>query len=94
MEFAFDAEVWYWRGPSPFHFVTVPLQDAELIVALAPTLSYGWGCVPVRARVGATAFTTSLIPHDGGYVVPLKAAVRAAEGIGVGDVASVALEVG
>ncbi|HQU25495.1 MAG TPA: DUF1905 domain-containing protein [Acidimicrobiales bacterium] len=94
MEVAFDAVVWYWRGPSPFHFVTVPPDGAELIGALAPTLSYGWGCVPVRGRVGATAFVTSLFPRDGGYVVPLKAAVRAAEGLEVGDVASVVLDLG
>ena len=94
MEVAFEGEVWYWRGPSPFHFVTVPDEGAELIHALAPTLSYGWGCVPVRGRVGATALATSLIPRDGGYVVPLKAAVRAAEGLSVGDVARVVLELG
>ena len=94
MDVAFEGEVWYWRGPSPFHFVTVPEEGAELIRALAPTLSYGWGCVPVRGRVGTTTFTTSLFPRDGGYVVPLKAAVRAAEGLAIGDVARVVLELG
>ena len=94
MEIAFEGEVWYWRGPSPFHFVTVPPEGAELIHAVAPTLTYGWGCIPVRGRVGATAFTTSLFPREGGYVVPLKAAVRAAEGLELGDLASVVLEVG
>lgn len=92
MEVAFEGEVWYWRGPSPFHFVTVPADGADRIRAVAPALSYGWGCVPVSGRVGGTAFTTALIPRDGGYVVPLKSAVRRAEGVELGDTVRVVLD--
>ena len=38
-------------------------------------------------------WTTSLFPKDGGYVVPLKDAVRRPEGLAVGDVVRVRLTV-
>jgi Domain of unknown function (DUF1905) len=41
--------------------------------------------------VGGTEFTTSLFPKDGGYLVPLKDAVRRAEGISEGDVVALRL---
>jgi Domain of unknown function (DUF1905) len=91
VELAFEGPVFYWRGPSPYHFVTVPDDEADQIRALAPSLTYGWGCIPVSGRVGATPFSTSLFPKDGGYVVPIKAAVRDAEGLGVGDYAAIVL---
>lgn len=59
----------------------------------APAVTYGWGMVPVAASVRGTAFTTSLIPKGGGYLVPLKDAVRAAEGLGVDDVVTVRLRI-
>jgi Domain of unknown function (DUF1905) len=95
---AFDAtftgEVVYWRGPSPFHFVPVPAAEAREIRDFAPMVSYGWGVIPVRVRIGGTSFTTSLFPKDGRYLVPIKDSVRRAEGLAVGDRVTVELEVG
>ena len=88
MEFA--GEIWYWRGPAPFHFVTVPEDVSADIRAVSPLVSYGWGVIPVIVRIGETEFETSLFPRDGGYVVPIKDAVRHAEGLLLGD--TVALE--
>ncbi len=85
--------MWFWRGPSPFHFVTVPEEESQDIEAIARDVTYGWGCIPVTARVGATRFTTSLFPKDGGYIVPIKAAVRKAERIDLGDVVKLALSI-
>ena len=45
--------------------------------------------IPVRARIGDTVWETSLFPKDGGYVVPVKDAVRVAEGIADGDIVTV-----
>lgn len=56
-------------------------------------MSYGWGMVPVEALLGATRWATSLWPKDGGYVVPLKDAVRRAEDVRVGDVVRLELRV-
>jgi hypothetical protein len=49
--------------------------------------------IPVRARIGATEWQTSLFPKDGLYVVPLKDAVRRAEGLDEGDTVTVRLTV-
>ena len=91
---AFSGAVWHWRGPSPYHFVTVPEEQCEVLREVAADVSYGWGVVPVTGRVGDTTFTTSLFPRDGGYVVPLKDAVRRAEGIELGDTVTVRLSIG
>ena len=93
MRIAFDGEVWFWRGPSPFHFVTVPDDESALLAAASAHVTYGWGMIPVTARIGSTSWTTSLFPKDGRYIVPLKVVVRRAEGIDDGDVVSVELEV-
>jgi len=44
-------------------------------------------------RVGGSEWTTSLWPRDGGYIVPLKAWVRDAEGLDVGDTVDLRLTV-
>jgi hypothetical protein len=93
MELEFSGEVWHWRGPSPFHFVTVPDAESAEIEAVSPMVSYGWGCIPVAARIGGTDWTTSLFPKEGGYIVPVKDMVRRAEGLEVGDMVTVRLTV-
>ena len=85
--------MWVWRGPSPFHFVTVPDEESAPLQAASALVTYGWGMIPVGARIGSTEWTTSLFAKDGGYVVPLKDAVRKAERIDVGDVVTVRLRV-
>jgi hypothetical protein len=91
VELDFTGDVWYWRGPSPFHFVTVPPDQADLLHGLSSIVTYGWGMIPVRVRIGDTRFDTSLWPKDGGYIVPLKDVVRKAEDITVGDIVTVQL---
>jgi hypothetical protein len=94
MDFEFVGVVIHWRGPSPFHFVAVPPEVADAIRSVARDVTYGWGVIPVTAVVGATRFTTSLFPKDGGYLVPLKDAVRSSEAIAVGDGIHVHLTIG
>lgn len=93
MDLRFEAEVFQWRGPAPFYFVAVPEEHAADLEAVSRDVTYGWGMIPVRGRVGRTEFRTSLWPRQGGYVVPLKGAVRAAEGIEDGATIEVALAV-
>lgn len=94
MRMSFTATIIEWRGPAPFLFVPVPEEECDDIRELAPMLTYGWGVIPVRARIGSTDFTTSLFPRDGGYLVPVKVAVQRAEGIGLDDVVDVQLNFG
>ncbi|MBU6213639.1 MAG: DUF1905 domain-containing protein [Actinomycetales bacterium] len=93
MRFKFTAAVWEWRGPAPFHFVSLPDADAAEVKDLAPALSYGWGAIPASVSVGRTTVTTSIFPKDGGYIVPLKDALRRPEGIAIGDTIRVTVEV-
>ena len=93
MDLQFSGEVWHWRGPSPYHFVTVPGDEAGELDAVAPMVSYGWGMIPVTACIGETEWTTSLFPKDGSYVVPLKDKVRRAEGIELDMVVTVRLAI-
>lgn len=93
MEFEFDGEVIWWKGPSPFHFVPVPDEESAHIEAAKSLVTYGWGVIPVTASIGDTDFTTSLFPKDGRFLVPVKDAVRRAEGLELGDVVTVRLAV-
>ena len=91
MELEFSGQVWIWKGPAPYYFVTVPAEECRAIEFLSPIVSYGWGMIPVTAHIGATVWTTSLWPKDGGYVVPLKDAVRRATDLAAGDTARLRL---
>lgn len=91
VELEFSGEVVEWRGPAPHHFVALPPEEVDAVAEVADRVTYGWGCIPVSGRVGRSDFTTSLFPRDGGYLLPLKVAVRRAEGVELGDVVTVRL---
>ena len=93
MELAFDGPVIEWRGPAPYFFVEVPEAQCADISEVARMATYGWGVIPVQARIGKVSFTTSLFPKDGGYLLPLKVAVRKPLGVGEGDVVTVEMTV-
>lgn len=93
MQITFSGEIWYWRGPAPFHFVTVPTEECRELKAISELVTYGWGMIPVTARIGTTEWKTSLFPKEGSYVVPLKDSVRNANGLETGDQVTVQLEV-
>ena len=93
MELEFAGAVIHWRGPAPFYFVPVPEAECAQLQAASALVSYGWGVIPVTARIGATSWTTSLFPKDGGYLVPVKADVRRAEGLAESDETLVRLTV-
>lgn len=90
----FSGPVWYWRGPAPHYFVTVPTEQAQQIKAAARLVTYGWGMIPLRARVGDTEWKTSLFPREELYILPIKLMIRKAEKIEEGDDVTVQLEVG
>ncbi|TNM64416.1 DUF1905 domain-containing protein [Streptomyces sp. NP160] len=93
MDLEVTGEVFSWRGPAPFHFLALGDDDAAELAEVAAAVTYGWGMVPVRGRLGGTDFTTSLWPKEGTFYVPLKHEVRRAEGVEVGDVVTVHLHV-
>lgn len=92
MHLEFTGKIWHWRGPAPHHFITVPEPQARDLHAIARHVTYGWGMIPVTVRIGGTVWKTSLWPKDGSYIVPIKAAVRAAEHLAEGDTTDVQLD--
>jgi len=93
MEIEVTGEVWHWRGPAPFHFVTVPDEPSAALEAISGLVTYGWGMIPVTVRLGDTEWQTALFPKDGRYLVPLKDHVRRAERVELGDVVTLRLTV-
>lgn len=90
MEPQFTAELWaHAEGPGSWHFVTLPVDVADDLRAAAgaagpPT---AFGSIRVRVTVGSTTWLTSLFPESqgGSMVLPVKKAVRVAEGLEAGD---------
>jgi hypothetical protein len=93
MNIEFDGKIWFWRGPAPWYFVTVPAEQSRDLNVISGLVTYGWGMIPVQARIGKTEWKTSLFPKDGRYIVPIKASVRRAENLEEGDDVTVRLEV-
>jgi hypothetical protein len=93
MNLDFAGELWFWKGPAPWHFVTVPEEECDALETTSSLVSYGWGMIPVTAWIGKTQWTTSLFPKDGRYIVPVKAWVRTAERLQLGDMVTVGLSV-
>jgi len=93
MNIEFSGKIWYWRGPAPWFFVTVPAKQSLELKAILGFVTYGWGMIPAKVRIGKTEWQTSLFPKDGRYIVPIKARVRKAENLEEGDEVTVQLEV-
>ena len=93
MNIKFNGTIWYWKGPSPFYFVTVPEEQSQDLKSVSGFVTYGWGMIPVTVQVGKTEWKTSLFPKDGRYLVPLKDSVRKAEQLNEGDDITIHLEV-
>jgi hypothetical protein len=96
MVIVFDAELWIWdarRGDS-WTFVSLPVEESEDIRELVGGPRRGFGSQRVRVTVGASTWTTSIFPDAtrGTYVLPIKRAIRQTEGLAVGDIAAVTVE--
>ena len=94
MNFKFSGKIWFWKGPAPWFFVTVPARQSRDLKAISGLVTYGWGVIPVTVQIGNTRWKTSLFPKDGRYLVPIKASVRSAEHLEKGDSVTIRLEVG
>jgi hypothetical protein len=94
MNLEFSGNIWFWQGPAPWYFVTIPEEQSRDLKSISGFVTYGWGVIPVRVRIGNTQWKTSLFPKDGRYLVPIKASVRKAENLEEGDKVTIRLEVG
>ncbi|HEY6799861.1 MAG TPA: DUF1905 domain-containing protein [Agromyces sp.] len=94
MRFRFTAPLWEWSAQGGWYFVTLPEEYADDIREV-PRMPRGFGSVRVRVTVGDTKWSTSVFPDSSraSYVLPVKKAVRTAEGLAEGDDVVVDLEV-
>ena len=93
MDIEFSGKIWFWRGPAPWFFVTVPEEQSRDLQEILRLVTYGWGMIPVVARIGKTEWKTSMWPKDGRYILPIKESVREAESLAEGDQVTVQLMV-
>lgn len=91
MILTFTAPLWLWNGKGAWHFVTLPVDDSQIIRMAVPRR--GWGSVRVKARIGETSWATSIFPDSksGAYLLPVKADVRKAERLAPGDAVGITL---
>jgi hypothetical protein len=94
--YLFDAETWLWdaRQSDSWVFASLPEETSAEIREVAGAFPRGFGSVRVTVTLGATVWKTSIFPDAkaGVYVLPLKKAVRKAEGVAAGDAVTVKVE--
>lgn len=97
------AILWLWttpEAPASWHFLTINGAAGEAIAAheamrrLELGKARGFGSVKVRAQAGKSVWPTSVFPskEHGGYLLPVKAAIRKAENLAAGDAVALTLE--
>ncbi len=99
----YTGPLWRWttdKAPAAWHFITIDGDAGEALsaTALMQRLEMGrragFGSIKVKAQIGGSSFNTSVFPaKDTGWMLPVKAAVRKAEGLAEGDSVTVTLEV-
>ncbi len=90
-------QVWRWtsnatEAQAAWFFLTISNEIADRIKSVAGVRK-GFGSVRVEAEIGTTKFKTSLFPSKemGGFLLPLKVAVRKANGLEEGQEVQVSL---
>lgn len=90
-----NAKLWLWAGEGGrWHFLTIPPAEAIEIrlESVASGIRRGFGSVRVEAEINGVRWKTSIFPQkDGGYLLPVKAAVRRDTRIAVDDDVTVLL---
>lgn len=92
MQLEFSGPLWYWKGPAPWYFVTVPNRECTQLKAAVRLVTYGWGMIPVRAWIGETQWKTSLFPKIDRHIVPVRTSVRKPLKLEEGDIVTLRLE--
>lgn len=92
LKFEITGTVIEWRGPAPFYFLPTPIEVTEEIELYKRELTYGWAVIPAKVTIGQTTVSTSLIPRNGSFYIPLKDAIRKPNQIVLGDEITLILE--
>lgn len=93
--FSFDAELWEWTSRTTWFFFSVPEAEADDIEEEFGRRSGGFGSIRVEATIGSSTWRTSIFPstEQETYVLPVKKAIRKAEGLEDGSAASIEITI-
>ena len=96
--FDVTATLWHWQSSKPgtgWYFLTIDGQTSAEIRYAALGRTGGFGSIKVDVRIGDTRWRTSIFPHreSGGFILPVKAAVRKSEAIVEGDMVRLSLAI-
>ena len=87
--FEFKSKIWKYPGFGGWHFVTIDKKLSKKIRDLG-LMTGGFGSIKVKATIGKTSWSTSIFPtKEKEYLLAIKASVRRAEQIKLGDVVAV-----
>lgn len=93
MRIEFESEVTLWGARvESWFFATLP-EEPSLEIRELPAPPRGFGSLRVQARIGSTAWSTSIFFVGSAFVLPLKKRVRQEQRIEVGDVITVDLDI-
>lgn len=80
-----NGKIWKYQSTAAWYFLSSKKEQQEEIRS-HQKVRKGWGAIPVTVTIGESTWKTSLFPSkDGTYLLPIKASVRKAQGIGEGD---------
>lgn len=93
--------LWRWIGGNgvTWFFLRIDGDAGEALAATAllrrleSGSARGFGMIKVHAAIGTSRWSTSVFPQkEGGWLLPIKAAIRRAEAISEGDLVELVLE--
>lgn len=93
--YVFTTELWKHEGSDGWHFVSLPDDVADEIEETHGHRARDFRSLRVDVTIGDTRWATSIFPDTkrGTYLLPVKRAVRVAEGLSAGSVAEISLDV-
>ena len=95
LDFTFSGKMWLWQAEKgSWHFISIPKEYGDQIKMFQPR-RVGFGSVRVTVKIGGSEWETSVFPSKdtGSYILPVKAAIRKKEKIGIDDQIDVMIKV-
>ncbi|MGC6534374.1 MAG: DUF1905 domain-containing protein [Parvibaculales bacterium] len=96
LEYKFEGDVWLWSGKkTDWWFITLPKEMSDHARFFTAHVQRGFKSLNVDAQIGGSQWQTSMFPSKErqAYLLPIKKAVRDAEGIEVGKTQKVKVTV-
>jgi hypothetical protein len=94
MKYSFSGELWKYKGPGGWCFITIPPALSKKIPGIHSVSEEGWGRLKTLAIVGNSTWKTSIWfdTKCDSYLLPVKSLIRKKEKLEIGAVISVELE--